>query len=205
MLSMNSYKMERKKILVILLYKEKMLNLEKTPSKILSKKLVHLKYAQLILNDLQWNPDIRNINEKTKYILQSYIIHLVAVWQCFIEDLLRYGLARISQNNTNPQLTQILKNHADKKIKRFNTPNTTNIDIIFKEVLNIDKVTDFIDFDWKTAKDIKKQIDDILEIRHKIAHTADSKKSLNIKDNFGLMEILFKSAESLEHIVCQKL
>ncbi len=182
------------------------LNLTRTPIQLFSKRLTHIKYSQLIINDLLDNKDVGNFHEKKRYLLESYIINLVASWQVFIEELLKFGLDKIiEKTNLSPVAIKILESNYDINIKRFNTPNTSNIDQTFKTVLGIEKITNDINISGMQLDALKSKVNQLLEIRHKIAHTGNSGQELEIETNFDFMKHLMTVGEQLEDIVIRKI
>jgi hypothetical protein len=175
-----------------------MIELKKSPSQILSSKLASIKFSQTIIQDLEKLNDINKINLKKQYLLQSYILNLVAVWQVFIEDLLEFGVNEIIKKQTDSNTIEILKTNLNENIKRFNTPNTTNIDKIFKTVLAIEKITSTLELKEMSLEQTKFKINYILKIRHQIAHTSKSKESLTLYENFEFMNHLYEVSKQLE-------
>ncbi|MEM9722502.1 MAG: HEPN domain-containing protein [Bacteroidota bacterium] len=181
--------------------KKQILILEKTPVQIFSWKLTQIKYSQLILMDLERQSDIKKLGLKKKYLLNSYVINLVATWQVFIEDLLEYGVDKISKTITEEKIIDILRANSKEMIKRFNTPNTKNIDQIFKTVLGINKITTSINIEGMDLTEAKFKVNRILEIRHKIAHTGTSGEDLQLEMNFDFMEHLLEVGKQIEEKV----
>ncbi|MFV8337355.1 HEPN domain-containing protein [Flavobacterium sp. RSP29] len=149
-----------------------MLNIKKSPAQIFSKRLVSIKYSQLIIQDLEKiiiGIHKRNLIES--YLLNSYIINLVTSLQTFVQDLLGESVNKIINSIENEQLVQIIISNFQDKIKRFDTPNTENIDQIFESVLGIQKITQML----KNVDVTKERIIKIIKIRHSIAHTGYAK------------------------------
>lgn len=172
------------------------LNIIKTPVQLFSKRLTHIKFSQLIIEDLS---KIENLNKKSlkeSYLLNSYIMNLVASWQIFIEDLAGYAIKKMTSEIQNSNLNIIFSNNLDERIKKFNTPNSDNIDMLFKNIIGIEKITKFLE-----PVNLRKQINEILNIRHSLAHTGYTSEKLTISGNFERMEILMKAAKKIEEIV----
>ncbi len=178
-----------------------MLILKKTPVQKFSKKLASIKFSQLIVADLEKIEKINKRELKESYLLNSYIINLVSSWQTFIEELLEFAIIEVIAKTTDLNIKTIIKNNFDENLKKFNTPNAENIDKIFKSVVGIEKITSLL----PDSSTIRKQIGDILEIRHSIAHKGYSISELSISDNFDKMKVLFKAAEELQNIVQKRL
>lgn len=181
------------------------LKLEKTPSQLFSKSLTHIKYTQLIIHDLdkckENNINISQIHMKKIYLLNSYIVNLVALWQVFIENLLKYAVEGIVKVQSDTRVINILNSNLKINLKRFNTPNTQNIDNLFQNVLSIDKVTDSLKYKDMGIDKVKGEVTRILKIRHKIAHTGYSNERLDIDENFQSMYFLLELSRQLEYRV----
>src|SRR4051812_118036 len=107
----------------------------KTPAQKLSKRLVSIKFSQLIIEDLVRDGNVKKLELKKGYLLNSYIVNLVASWQTFIEDLLQFAVNDIVAQTSNEILKTIIKNNLEEKTKKFNTPDVKNIDALFKSVV----------------------------------------------------------------------
>lgn len=181
--------------------------LEKTPAQKFSKALVSIKFSQLIINDLDKIENVAKRNLKEQYLLDSYIINLVACWQTFVENLLEFAVENLtkkdndeaSKGTDNELIAKILKTNMNERLNRFNTPNPNNIDTLMKNTIGIDKIMNLI----PDSENVRERINSILEIRHSIAHTGFSGVPLTKEQNFLRMEFLLKVATDLEHIVVQ--
>lgn len=173
---------------------------DKSPAQLFSKQLVSLKYVQHIQNDLKKN-DIKKINLKNNYLNQSYIFHLIAYWQTFIERLLLEKVNKMQLEFNDKELLELIILNVKNKLKKFNTPNTENIDSLFKETLGIEKVTSSWNTTSLTRTIARKELKEILNIRHKIAHTGYSETKLDYSLNFEKMKFIFNLASILEEYV----
>lgn len=176
------------------------LNLKKTPLQLFSKKLVKLKYIQHIQYDLK-KSDVKKLEYKIKYLNQTYIFHLIANWQDFIETLVEDKFNTIQSSQKVHKLNSVLTNNLENKLKRFNTPNIENIDLLFKDVLGITKITDCFNKNDMTRKFAKKSLDRILKMRHQIAHTGSTNNVINYESNFKDMNFIFQLATLLQEEV----
>lgn len=68
------------------------INTTRTPAQLFSKRLTHIKFSQLIIEDLNKIEKINKKSLKEAYLLNAYIMNLVASWQGFIEDLAEYTI-----------------------------------------------------------------------------------------------------------------
>lgn len=166
-----------------------------------SKKLVHIKHIQFITKDLEKIDDVRKLGEKKRYLYQTYIIQLVASWQGFIETLLTKTLNKVLSDISNDNVKEALKTNLKKQIKRFNTPNSQNVNELFSSLLGVEKILDRVTFNELSSKEVKKKLEDILQIRHDIAHTGNTKNVIGFCENFDYMKHLFNVAYYLEYIV----
>lgn len=180
------------------------LNLTKTPSQIFSKRLVRIKYIQHIQNDLK-NCEVIKLEMKLAYLSQAYVIHLVAYWQTFLEDLVKFAYAALAENAGSSILNQLAKARVDDALKRFNTPNSENIDKLFKETLNINKVTDSWKWEGMSRDQAITVVNGLLKMRHKIAHSGHTDNLPTYDENFEMMEHVFRIAGLTEGFVTSQL
>lgn len=180
------------------------LDLEYTPLHIFSKNLVKIKYIQHIQKDLT-DSDAKKLELKIHFLNQSYVFQLIAFWQVFIEDLARYGFRQIEKSEGSRILKTIAKNKLDDSLSKFNTPNTKNIDTLFKDALGISKISDHWQSQEFTRNEATTTLSKLLEARHKIAHEGTASVPLSYKKNFEKMEILMKIAELTERAVFEEL
>ncbi|MCJ8321800.1 MAG: HEPN domain-containing protein [Colwellia sp.] len=176
------------------------LDLRKSSLQLFSRQLVRLKYVQHIQNDLD-KENTHKFSHKINYLNQTYVFHLVAYWQDFIESLVKRKFSDIKSGSGEHVLDDVLNLHVDNQLKRFNTPNTENIDQLFKDTLGLIKITN----SWETAEfsksEAKKYLEQILNSRHQIAHKGSTSKELSYASNFDDMNFIFKLAVLLQSAV----
>lgn len=172
-----------------------MLNIKKSQTEIFRKRLVQIKYTQLIIEDLKKLDNVNKMSLKTSYLLNSYIMNLIAEWQTFIENLLRECVTEISLQS-NEIVKNILEINLTEKIKRFGNPNIENIDSSFESLLGIKNITRQLN-NYQASR---KRINEIMSIRHSIAHKGFSLSLLTMEENFEIMEFLLSVAGELETI-----
>lgn len=180
------------------------IDLTKKPSQIFSKRLVQIKYIQLIQDDLKGNA-VAKLNLKLAFMSQSYVIHLVASWQSFLEDLVEFAYAGLAKNAENSILSQLAKARVYDAVKRFNTPNHENVDKLLKETLNIAKVTNCWSWTGMSIEQAKAVVNDLLKMRHRIAHTGYTEKLPTCDENFETMSYIFRIADLTEAYVLTQL
>jgi len=180
------------------------LNLTKTPVQLFSKQLVHIKYIQYIQIDLI-KCKANTLEQKIEYLNHTYIIHLVASWQTFIEQLVKFGFEKICTNNLNFQLKEIARARVNDALTRFRNPNSEMIDKLFYEALNIKKISN--NWHWKdmTRDKAIQIVNKLLNIRHQIAHTGKTSSHLSLESNFDIMKNIFHIACITEETLLQQL
>ncbi|GLR05015.1 hypothetical protein GCM10007906_26030 [Vibrio hyugaensis] len=181
------------------------IDLRKSPLQMFSRQLVRLKYVQHIQNDLDIETT-HKFNSKIRYLNQTYVFHLVAYWQDFVESLVRRKLADITPDCGADPLDDSLPQNVENKLRWFNTPNTKNIDQLLKDTLGLTEATTCWNSEGLSRDEAKERLDGILLSRHQIAHTGVTSKKLSYESNFGDMEFIFQLATHLqkavdEHIV----
>lgn len=185
------------------------INLDKKPLQHFARGLSNIKYIQLIQNDLNMLDEIDRFDHKKYYLNQAYIIHLVSQWQVFIEDLIEYGLNELliksNKNNNMGAFVYVVKKNYDQQVKRFNTPNLSNIDNLFENTLGIEDITCKFQWDTMTRDKAAQILDDVLKLRHKIAHTGVSDVILDAEKNFKYMKHLYNLAYILQYTVDEEI
>lgn len=176
------------------------IDFRKSPLQMFSRQLVRLKYVQHIQGDLDIEVT-RKFDNKIRYLNQMYVFHLVAYWQDFVESLVRRKLADISSDCGTEPFDNILTPNVENKLRRFNTPNTKNIDQLLKDTLGLTKVTTCWNSEGLSRDEAKKRLDEILLSRHQIAHKGLTSRKLSYKSNFEDMEFIFQLATHLQKAV----
>ena len=133
------------------------------------------------------------------------MLQLVAYWQVFIEELARYGFRQIEASGSGGHFQNIARARLDESLRKFNTPNKSNIDKLFKEALGVSGISQ----SWTSASITQKMaastLEKLLEARHQIAHTGQTSASLDYATNFEKMSILMEMAELTENALCRQL
>lgn len=185
------------------------INLEKTPLQVFSRRLVNIKFIQFIQNDLDKLENIDNMLNKKHYLSQTYIIHLVSHWQVFIEELIKYGfyklLKKVNEGNGIQSFINVLEKNYQYEIKKFNTPNCKSIDRIFENTIGIKSISNKFEWDKMSRDKAVQKLDEILQIRHRIAHTGYSQKELFIEENFSYMKHMYNLAYILQYAISSEL
>lgn len=173
------------------------LNIEKTPAQVFSRQLVWIKQIQHIQLDLD-RAGAPHFDRKITFLNQSYIFHLVAFWQVFIEDLVEFGFGMLERSTPPGVFRDIARAHLDARLRRFNTPNRDNIDTLFKECLGIPRISRPWDTVAVGEHGVAQFLNDLLRARHQIAHEGYAEAELSFSRNFEQMEKLFRLAEVTE-------
>jgi hypothetical protein len=185
-------------------------NLDRTPQQLFSKQMANLKLIQLIQDDVNRiaqsaEPCVRRLDDKIQYLNQAYVVHLIAAWQVFIEDSLRFGFKLFSEPNAVRPSHQVTEDIVNEAIERFNTPSRRQIDRLFKKVLGIDGISECWKCESFTAEAAIAALDRILTARHEIAHTANTATPLSFQENFKDMEILVRMAALTEEALRRRI
>ncbi|WP_089936986.1 HEPN domain-containing protein [Candidatus Entotheonella palauensis] len=176
----------------------KMIIMEKTPLQKFSKSLVWLKFLPWIQRDLK-NLETNKKAFKIMYLNQSYILHVVALWQVFIEDEVKYVHKKVIENQSPGPFNVILQSQLERSIKRFMTPKKDDIDKLFSEVIGFDKISEKWEWDNMPRHQALRILDLIIQIRHQIAHKGRAKIELSFEKNFDYMKHIFNLAYITEY------
>jgi hypothetical protein len=166
--------------------------LVKPPSAHFSKNLVRIKLIQLVQLDLA-KCDASRLDTKIAFLNQTYVLHLIAFWEAFIEDLARYGLRSIGVYEEAPgEPAATAMRLAYKAISALHSPKRENIDNLFNQLFQIERVTKA----WPAAA--AATLRSLIDERNSIAHTGRGKKALSYEKNFQDMEAVFQLANLTE-------
>lgn len=176
-----------------------MIDLERTPAQRFSRRMVSIKAIQHIQDDLNRMDDASKLPMKIAYLNQAYILHLVAYWQVFIEELAQYGFSILKNKAPDGPLVTIAQARLDHKLKKFNTPSKDNIDDLFSETLGVTRITkcwsDKMVPNHRGADTLSR----VLNARHEIAHTGSAEARLAYRSNYADMETLVELASLAEN------
>lgn len=175
-----------------------MIDLTRTPAAYFSRRMVRIKFIQHIQDDLRKMPSIGKLPTKISYLNHAYILHLVAHWQVFNEELASYGFSLLEQKDKNSPFVGIAKAKLDQCLKRFNTPSKKNIDKLFEEALGIDGITRCWSEKIEPSNLGAETLDRVLQARHRIAHTGSAHIKLSYETNYEDMKVLVRLAQVME-------
>lgn len=179
-------------------------DLRKKPSLIFSKNLKTIATIQRIEGDLSGN-NVDSAANKVSFLNQAYVLYVIAFWQVFIEDSLRYGLHLIAIENQESRIQSILKKRVEIALKKFNTPKKEQIDALFMENLAITDISNcWRGIDGNHISDLE-VLSKLLTTRHRIAHGGRPDRKLDTASNFRDMEKLFNLACLLEKALIDNL
>ena len=176
--------------------------LKKTPADVFGKHLARIRFIQEIQRDLN---GARHAEQKFQFLNQSYILHLVAEWQVFCEELVLHGFRALEVRESTGVLHELAKARMENALARFNTPNQKNIDQLFKETLNIPKISQCWSWYTVTPQAAAETLNIILKARHEIAHSGTTEEKLSYEKNYEYMETLVGIAQFTEDAMNKQL
>lgn len=116
---------------------------------------------------------------KVASLNRAIIIACTSAWESFVEELVREAVSALRPPIPfHPGAWPALKAHSDAELKRFHTPNSTNVKRLLAECLSLPDVT--IQWRWQnqTSADAKSRLDAALTERHKIAHGVNPRPTI---------------------------
>jgi hypothetical protein len=173
------------------------LNLEKSPSDLLSRSLARIRVIQQIQDDLR-KSEVYHLDSKIQYLNQTYILHLAAVWQVFNNDLLDYGFRLLERKGGSGVFRDLAHTRVVAAKKGFNTPNQEKINELFKSGLNVKKISRYWTWNGVSQSEAAAVLERVLEARHQIAHTGKISKKLEYAQNYTDMEYILQMAREME-------
>ncbi|HGW6116982.1 HEPN domain-containing protein [Serratia sp. IR-2025] len=183
-----------------------MLRLTKTPAMLFSRKLKNIAIIQLIEKDLDKlcsieGDGINKNNAKKNYLYQSYVVHLMAGWQEFNKSLVEYSFSALEKKSGSNNMSEIARWRINDLLKKFNTPNTENVNALYKNTFGILNVSQSWVFDGINNKAAIELLNKVLLARHQIAHEGVSSDELSYNVNFENMEIIYRIACATERYI----
>jgi hypothetical protein len=183
------------------------LNLVKTPIQLFSRKLVSIKYVQLIIKDIE-NASTNKTQQKINFLLSSYNVFLMAAFESFLKDLADFTAQKL--NNEKKSKIMIILSKTNSEIKSFdqNLTNekdrlhsciTKNINRLFRNGFGLQSISDswiYADMDNAHAKE---KVDSIYRIRGSIVHKGIPSMNLSYEENYERMEFLFSVAGKIQN------
>ncbi len=171
-----------------------------------SKKIKNIAIIQLIEKDLDKlysfeGGDIKNNNTKKNYLYQSYVVHLMAGWQEFHKNLIEYAFSALEKKSGSNSMSEIARWRINDLLKKFNTPNTENVNNLYKNSFGISNVSQSWIFENVNNKAAIELLNKVLLARHQIAHKGVSIDQLSYNVNFENMEIIYRMACATERHV----
>jgi len=176
------------------------MKLKRAPLHVFDKRLKSISAVQRIAEDID-RLEVSSADLKKHYLHQSYIIYLVASWQIFIEYLASDCFDEIMSFRDTWPFRDKLKSDFDKARKRFNTPNTGNIDALIEAATGKKKIIDKCKWPNFSNEKVKNRLSQILSIRHEVAHKTKSVKRLSTDINWNHAKFLYNCACVLNNVL----
>jgi hypothetical protein len=179
------------------------IELTKTPLQHFSKLLARLRHIQQIQVDLR-GITVRHLEIKLTYLNYSYVLHLVAAWEAFVEELVSFGLRHAVPASGGGLLFAVAAERLEEDLKRFHAPTPKNIDELFRRALGIRKLTAAWQLDELGPHDCCRIVDALLKARNEVAHTGKTSYALSLEQNFATMDRLYRIAELTQEEVVRR-
>jgi hypothetical protein len=180
------------------------LDLTKPPSKIFSEQLERISVIQTIQRDLQ-SISLSELEQKLSFLNQTYILHLVSLWQVFFEELVKYGFELIGKNREPGPYADLAAAAIEGPIHYFRTPTTDKIDGLIEETLHFPKISQCWHCEGLTRDHACSTVAEVMSIRHDIAHVGKTEKPLSYETNYAKMKVLYRIAQLTEDEVTRRL
>jgi hypothetical protein len=178
---------------------------ERNPFLRFSKSLTWLSNLQLIQKDIE-NLDIKKKQTKIWYLNQSYLLHLVALWEIFIEEQVFYAFKEMTKISPPGVFETLLETKMNEVVQYFHNPNVENINRIFKDVIGISNISSEWKWEKMSSNDSIALLKVILNTRHEIAHESQTKNDkLSFTKNFEYMYHLYNLAYLIDFSVSKHL
>ncbi|QHV94855.1 HEPN domain-containing protein [Spirosoma endbachense] len=160
-----------------------------------SKKLTQIKHIQFVTEDLEAVSVHKSLLKQT-YLLESYIIYLVALWEAFIEDCFSDAITLLPEGSVTAK--------AKDAIKNFNSPNTDGIKRLASACfIGLETIPARWGWPGFTNQQVLSFLDKILKIRHAIAHLGLSETRLSKELNFRYMMLICNIAVQTQNVLIE--
>ncbi|MDO5054230.1 MAG: HEPN domain-containing protein [Pasteurella oralis] len=131
----------------------------------------------LIKRSSEYKSENGNICQKTQEIMKrSAIILLITAWETYIEDVCLEVFNCQYKCLVNSTTGNYLEKQCKNQINRLHNPDSVKVAKLFKEFFNVDITEDWVWNSYNKPDEVRKKLNNILEIRGEIAHRADSDK-----------------------------
>lgn len=168
------------------------------------KRLRRISVIKHISTDLRVN-ECRQHEYKDAILNQFYLLSMVALWQGHIEYTVEYHLENMMKGEENTRILSVLDERKNRVIKQFNTPGIEGINLVFKELFNIIKISNRLSSQGLSNKETKEKLNLILDCRHEIAHTAFCiSAELTEEVRMDFKAFIIELAENLESILAEE-
>jgi hypothetical protein len=145
---------------------------KKTPTQLFSRQLWRIAHIPSIVSGLE-QANVHHRDWKLTFLNQTYLLHLIASWQAFVEELVEFGFWIIESGDADKVQLRLAK-----AVYYFNTPNRKQIDKLFRKAFQIPYISDNWGYENFTPEDVGDMLDNIIMIRHDIARKARTSVTL---------------------------
>jgi len=178
------------------------------------KKTEYVSRAQIRFEKVSWDiyhlfdihemlmatPPTPQQQEKADILLRSTLLFITACWESYVEDLCREALLCLLKSEAKRRvwIGSVLKAQMHHRIKSFNTPNSKNINELFKATIGIVKLTDCWKWEGTTSHQSAIKLGNFVKIRGEIAHRTRTSSTISKGDSetyFEFIRILVAKTE----------
>jgi hypothetical protein len=171
-----------------------------------AKEFVDARKRARLLISASGNPSNGCQKKTHKYIcLHASVAMLVAAWEYYIESLIKEVQKEIDEpsNHKLSAILHLLSTNTNKRIKKFNTPNSEQSRTLIYDCTGYDPINEWV---WRTgqlnASETRKRLDDIMKVRHSFAHGFKIPKDIPWVKDYNVPGVLnVKSLQSVERLL----
>jgi hypothetical protein len=173
---------------------------KKSPHEVFSKSLVQIAIVRSIISDIE-RAEGHHPNRKKSYVLRSYVVYLLAVWQQFIREI---GKECIQLSYKHSGMTDQLAARLEGFEREFGRRNFTSAEQVSEAIeyaSGIPQVMRHCHWDGYSSDKVAHEMARLGNARNQIAHEAYTDQPLDLQINFTWMAVLFGASATINNII----
>ena len=174
--------------------------IRKSPLQVFSRAVSHIAIARSIINDIE-RAEGHHPNRKTSYVLRSYVVYLVALWQQFIRDTGNSSIRFICEKESRESDIEGLAADFEKEVWSKNFTTSRQITTAIKHATGITGVMNSCCWDGYSTDQVKDSIAALGKARNDIAHEAYTDQPVSLEVNLTSMAVLYATGACINNII----
>ncbi len=101
---------------------------------------------------------------------RAVVVACISAWEAYVEALAREAVARLRPGGILDPVWAVLTAPGDDILSRFNTPNPDQVRRLLRDTIGLSDIRPFWTWRRADAAWVKARLDEIITLRHQIAH-----------------------------------